>query len=118
MARDIAKLTEVAQDIEKYYNVPCRVLQADLSSPDSASRIHAATTEAGLKVDILVNNAGVCTQGEMVECETDDTLSMIQVNIGSVVRLSQLYGKDMKERRVRHSVVCLTHSVVIDSHIF
>ena len=100
VARDITKLSEVAQDIEKYYNVPCRVLQADLSSPDAASRIHAATTEAGLKVDILINNAGICSQGEMIEGDTDMTMGMIQVNVGSAVRLSQLYGKDMKERRV------------------
>ena len=99
VARDITKLTAVAQDIEKYYNVPCRVLQADLSSPDSASRIHAATTEAGLKVDILINNAGVCSHGEMTRGDLNSTIDMIQVNVGSVVKLSQLYGKDMKERR-------------------
>jgi len=99
VARDISRLTTVAREIEKYYNVPCRVLQADLSSPDCASRIHAATTEAGLKVDILINNAGSCTQGEMTESDLGDTLNMIQVNVGSVVELSRLYGKDMKDRR-------------------
>ncbi|KAL7521684.1 hypothetical protein ACHAWX_006358 [Stephanocyclus meneghinianus] len=99
VARDISKLTQVANDIETYYNVPCRILQADLSTPDCASRIHAATTEAGLNVDILVNNAGVCDQGEMVEGDIDSTMNMVQVNVGSVVQLSHLYGKDMKERR-------------------
>ena len=99
VARDITKLTAIAQDIEKYYNVPCRILQADLSSPDCASRIHAATTEAGLKVDILINNAGVCSHGEMTRVDRDSTNDMIQVNLVSVVKLSQLYGKDMKERR-------------------
>ena len=108
VARDISKLTQVANDIETYYNVPCRILQADLSTPDCASRIHAATTEAGLNVDILVNNAGVCDQGEMVEGDIDSTMNMVQVNVGSVVQLSHLYGKDMKERRVSlfmHSLI-------------
>ena len=99
VARDITKLNQVAQEIEKYYNVPCRVLQADLSAPDSASRIHAATKNAGLQIDILINNAGVCDQGEMVEGDIESTTNMIQVNVGSAVQLSQLYGKDMKERR-------------------
>ena len=99
VARDIAKLNQVAQEIEKYYNVPCRVLQADLSSPDSASRIHAATKNAGLQIDILINNAGVCNQGEMIEGDIESTMNMIQVNVGSAVQLSRLYGKDMKERR-------------------
>jgi short-subunit dehydrogenase len=101
VARDITKLTQVAKEIETYYNIPCRVLEADLSSPDCASRIYAATSEAGLKVDILINNAGVCTQGEMIEGDIDSTMNMLQVNVGSVVQLSHLYGKDMKDRRVR-----------------
>ena len=99
VARDIEKLKTVAKEIETYYNVPCCTIQADLAAPDCASRIYAATSEAGLKVDILVNNAGICTQGEMLDGEIDDSMQMIQVNVGSVVQLSQLYGRDMKKRR-------------------
>jgi len=99
VARDMSKLKAVARDIETYYRVPCRIIQADLASPGCAKKIHAATTEAGLKVDILVNNAGICSQGEMLESKIDDAMQMIQVNVGSVVQLSQLYGRDMKQRR-------------------
>ncbi len=99
VARDMPKLKAVAKDIETYYRVPCRIIQADLASPGCAQKIHAATTEAGLKVDILVNNAGICSQGEMLESKIDDATQMIQVNVGSVVQLSQLYGRDMKLRR-------------------
>ncbi|KAL7528515.1 hypothetical protein ACHAXR_002490, partial [Thalassiosira sp. AJA248-18] len=106
VARDLTKLSAVAKDIETYYNIPCRVLQADLNSPDCASRIHAATTSAGLNVDILVNNAGVCTHGDFIQRGDDgddvimeDVTRMIQVNIGSAAQLSRLYGRDMKARR-------------------
>ncbi|KAL7457051.1 hypothetical protein ACHAWC_008546 [Mediolabrus comicus] len=99
VARDVSKLSTVAKDIETHYGIPCRILQADLTSPDCASRIHAATTKAGLDVDILINNAGVCTHGELIEGDIDDAFRMIQVNVGSVVELSRLYGKNMKDRR-------------------
>ena len=106
VARDLTKLSAVAKDIEQYYNIPCRVLQADLNAPDCASRIHAATTAAGLNVDILVNNAGVCTHGDFIDGDIaastgtmEDVSRMLQVNIGSAVQLSRLYGQDMKERR-------------------
>lgn len=99
VARDLSRLRSVAEDIETHYDVPCRILRADLSSPDTASRIHAATTSAGLNVDILVNNAGVCTHGDFVDGDEDDMSQMMLVNIGAVTQLSRLYGEDMKERR-------------------
>lgn len=105
VARDAAKLKRVAEDIETYYGVACRVLRADLSEPDCAQRIHDATSGAGLEVDILVNNAGVCDHGRFIEQGDDgegglDAVSnMIQVNINTATRLSRLYGRDMKERR-------------------
>ncbi len=99
VARDLSRLRTVAEDIETHYDVPCRILRADLSSPDSASRIHAATKSAGLIVDILVNNAGVCTHGDFVDGNEADMAQMMLVNIGAVTQLSRLYGGDMKERR-------------------
>lgn len=99
VARDLSRLRTVAEDIETHYDVPCRILRADLSSPDSASRIHAATKSAGLHVDILVNNAGVCTHGDFVDGDEGDMAQMMLVNIGAVTQLSRLYGEDMKERR-------------------
>ena len=79
--------------------VPCRILQADLSEPDAAARIHTATTSAGLTVDILVNNAGVCHREDTVESSADSLLQTIAVNVASVASLSRLYGKDIKDRR-------------------
>ena len=99
VARDLEKLSAVAKDIETLYGIPCRILQADLTTQDCASRIHDATTKAGLDVDILINNAGVCTHGDLIDGNVNDALRMIQLNVGSVMELSRLYGKNMKARR-------------------
>ena len=97
VARDITKLKTVANDIERHYNVKVKILQADLSTSDCAQRIYDATK--GLNVDILVNNAGVCTHGDFVDGDSVDIMNMMSVNMGAVTQLSQLYGRDMKERR-------------------
>ena len=99
VARDLTKLSNVAKDIETYYDIPCRILQADLNSPNCAQRIHEATTSAGLNVDILVNNAGVCAHGDFLEGDLEIVSRMVQLNIVSVTQLSRLYGNDMKKRR-------------------
>jgi short-subunit dehydrogenase len=90
-------LKAVANDIERHYNVKVKILQTDLSTPDCAKRVYDATK--GLHVDILVNNAGVCTHGDFVDGDSVDVTNMMSINIGAVTHLSQLYGRDMKERR-------------------
>jgi short-subunit dehydrogenase len=99
VARDLSRLMAVAKDIEKHYDVSVRILQADLSSPNCARRIYDATTEAGLCVDILVNSAGLCAHGDFVDGDAIDVSRMVSVNVGAVTALSQLYGRDMRERR-------------------
>ena len=99
VARNMATLKVLADELVSCYGVPCCVLQADLSQPDAAAKVYRATKDAGLKVDILVNNAGICTHGEHVDTPLADIEQMVQINAGSVATLSHLYGKDMKKQR-------------------
>jgi len=99
VARDLTKLTALANELEACYGVDCHVLSADLSQPGVVERIYRTTNDAHMRVDILVNNAGVCTRGEMMESEGVHIRRMIDVNVGAVTALSHLYGKDMKARR-------------------
>ena len=99
VARSSDQLSTLALEIESCYGVRCHTLPADLSKPDAAFSVYKSTKAAGLRVDILVNNAGVCTKGELVESSTGDISRLLQLNIGAVTTLSQLYGKDMKDQR-------------------
>ena len=99
VARDVVKLTSLANDIERCYGVKCIVLPADLSKVDTAVKIHDATREAGLRVDILVNNAGISSTGTFVDMSVSYLQNIVQVNAMSVAILSNLYGRDMKEKR-------------------
>ena len=99
VARDMDKLITLAYEIESYYGVRVNVLQADLSQPRAAKQVYDTTTDWGMSVDVLVNNAGVCTHGTMVSQDLHDLDKMVQINVGSVTKLSSLYGQDMKKRR-------------------
>lgn len=50
-------------------------------------------------VSHLVNNAGVGNYGEFTETALDEELSMIQLNISSLVVLTKLFAQDMVKRR-------------------
>ena len=98
VARDVKRLTGLANDIELCYGVKCYVLQADLSETDAAERIHRTTKQAGLDVDLLVSNAGVCSAGLSVDIPNSEFHKMMSVNAVSVGMLNQLYGRDMKDK--------------------
>lgn len=99
VARDVERLTSLANDIERCYGVKCIVLPADLSKGDTAEKIHDATKEAGLRVDILVNNAGISSTGPYVDMSVSDVQKIVHVNAMAVAILSNLYGRDMKEKQ-------------------
>lgn len=99
VARDVAKLAQLASDLEACYGVKCCILEADLSKANIAEKIHQATTEAGISVDILINNAGVASEGLAVDSKTSFVEQMVMVNSLTYAKLSLLYGRDMKEKR-------------------
>ena len=99
VARDVDRLTSLANDLEACYGVKCCVLQADLAKPGVAENIYKTTEQAGLKVDILVNNAGFSTQGIAVDRPVKESTDMMQLNAVSPSILASLYGRGMKMRR-------------------
>jgi 2-deoxy-D-gluconate 3-dehydrogenase len=50
------------------------------------------------RIDILINNAGTIRRAPAVNYSEDDWQAVMEVNLSSVFRLSQLAGKQMIER--------------------
>ena len=73
-------------------------LTGDLSKSETPRAIFAETLEAFGRVDILVNNAGTIARAPAVEFSEEDWAIVIEVNLTSVFRLSQLAGRQMIER--------------------
>ena len=69
----------------------------DLSKPETARHLIGETLERFGRIDILVNNTGTIRRAPAVSYSEEDWVAVIEVNLSSVFRLSQLAGKQMIE---------------------
>ena len=74
-------------------------IAGDLVKPETARSLVEQTLERFGRIDILVNNAGTIRRAPAVDYSDDDWATVIEVNLSSVFRLSQLVGKQMIERQ-------------------
>jgi 2-deoxy-D-gluconate 3-dehydrogenase len=72
-------------------------ITGDLSKPETAKALVEQTLERFGRLDILINNAGTIRRAPAVDYSEDDWTTVIEVNLSSVFRLSQLAGRHMIE---------------------
>jgi short-subunit dehydrogenase len=72
------------------------VIAADLATPAGVEMVLADT--AGLDIGLLVAAAGFGTSGEVLEVDSGDELTMIDVNCRAVVEMTLAMGRRFKER--------------------
>lgn len=69
----------------------------DLSQPETAKHLVEQTLERFKRLDVLINNAGTIRRAPAVEYSEEDWTTVLEVNLSSVFRLSQLAGRHMIE---------------------
>ncbi len=72
--------------------------QGDMLDRETPRRLIEATLDRFGQLDILVNNAGMIRRAPAVDHPWEDWDAVIEVNLSSIFRLSQLAGKHMLER--------------------
>ena len=72
-------------------------ITGDLSDPETPKHLVARTIERFGRIDILINNAGTIRRAPAVDYSEEDWAAVIEVNLSSVFRLSQLAGRHMIE---------------------
>jgi short-subunit dehydrogenase len=75
------------------------VIAKDLEQPTAPQEIFSELQQRGIEIDILVNNAGHGQRGTFNELTIEQDLSMIRLNIESVVRLTKLFLAPMLARK-------------------
>jgi 3-oxoacyl-[acyl-carrier protein] reductase len=75
--------------------IGARAVQADVSSPDEATRL---VQEAG-DLDILVNNAGLTRDGLLARMPDDDWRTVIETNLSSVFYTCRAVCRPMMKKR-------------------
>ncbi len=90
VARDAARLDELAVELHDAHGVRVEVLAADLSSPVSRAAVEKRLADADAPVDLLVNNAGFGTAGHFVDLPVAREEQQVQLNVVAVLRLTSV----------------------------
>ncbi|MBD1362471.1 SDR family oxidoreductase [Mucilaginibacter sp. ZT4R22] len=99
VARTETKLQQMQAELINKYGILVQYFVADLSDVNAAKDLYKKVQQENLLVTHLVNNAGVGNYGNFTETSLEEELSMIQLNISSLVVLTKLFAKDMVSRK-------------------
>ena len=99
VARDGARLAELARGLQERHGVRADVLVADLVSVAGRASVEARLADLDHPVDLLVNNAGFGTFGPFADAAVDAETDEIELNVVAVVRLTHAALVGMKARR-------------------
>jgi 3-oxoacyl-[acyl-carrier protein] reductase len=92
-------LREVAASLDLKPDQKAEVITANLSEPEAASQLIAASEAAIGPVDILVNNAGLTRDGLLMRMKDEEWQTVLDVNLTAVMRLSRAVLRGMMKAR-------------------
>lgn len=90
VARDEARLTELARELRGRFRVRVTTIAIDLAEEDAVERIGATLREARITVGVLVNNAGFGVHAPFEASDLGRELAMIQVQLAAMLGLTKL----------------------------
>lgn len=98
VARDAARLEELAGELRTAYGVEAEVLAADLSERTQLQRVADRVADPGRPVDLLVNNAGFGSRRGFVSGALEEEERALDLMVKAVMVLSHAAGGAMRER--------------------
>ena len=99
VARSLDKLEELKQELKQDKQINVELFNIDLSLEGSPEKLYEYCKENNLDVSILVNNAGFGDFGKFSEGDLNKYKNMIDLNDKTLMTLTYLFIKDMKENR-------------------
>lgn len=97
VARDTKKLEKRAKEIETRHSVSVSCIACDLSQPQAADQLEQQLEDK--EVALLVYNAALSYIGAFEDNEIGYHQRMVQVNIITPMKLTQLFGTAMLKKR-------------------
>jgi uncharacterized protein len=99
VARDEARITELADTLRSAHRVHAHVLAADLLADAGLRAVEARLRDAADPIELLVNNAGMGTFGDFAATDIDAEEREIRLNVLALVRLAHAALEAMVPRR-------------------
>lgn len=98
VARTESDLQRVSKEISEKYSVEVKTIAKDLFDRENAFALYNEIVSQNIQIDILINDAGHGAYGEFIDTDIRKELSIIDLNISSLVVLTKLFLKDMVAR--------------------
>jgi short-subunit dehydrogenase len=98
VARTESDLQRVKNEISQKHGVEVQIIAKDLFDRENAFALYNEVVSKNIQIDILVNDAGHGAYGEFIDTDIRKELSIIDLNISSLVVLTKLFLKDMVAR--------------------
>lgn len=98
VARNLPRLTEIAETLKKEYGIMAEIIPQDLSDPQAPAKIYNELQQRSIQIDVLVNNAGFNEYGAFHKTRSEKEVQMIQVNMTSLTFLTKLLLPEMIDR--------------------
>ena len=99
VARSEDKLRSLCEELQTEHDISAQFLAVDLTEHDADKRVFEETEKRGVEVDWLVNNAGFGSMGDFSMLPLDRELTMIDLNVRSLVGLTHRYLLGMRKRK-------------------
>ena len=97
VARDIAKLTALAERLRGATGRHVELLPADLTHKEDVLRVEQRL-QSDERIGLLVNNAGVGATSDLIDSDVDSLEDMIQLNVTALTRLTRAAASGMAQR--------------------
>src|ERR1051326_5326023 len=86
-----SELRRLSAELNKEFGVEAQLIAKDLENDTAAQEIFDELSHAADPIEILVNNAGHGYRGNFWEIDIDRDLSILNLNVGAVLRLTKLF---------------------------
>lgn len=100
VARNAARLQEVAVDLGKQFGVGAKPFPLDLTSSAAPQFLFDQLRRENITVDVLINNAGYGKLGAFAEVPYEESAGQIELNITALTHLTKLFLAPMLERKL------------------
>ncbi|MDX6444879.1 MAG: uncharacterized protein QOH71_1953 [Blastocatellia bacterium] len=99
VARSEDKLITLCNELGRIKNTHAQYAAIDLSKPEAPAQLFEETQKRGLEINFLINNAGFGSMGEFTKLDLERELGMIDLNVRTLVELTQRFLVPMQERK-------------------
>lgn len=99
VARNAARLQEVAADLANQFGGSAKSFPLDLTSSAAPQFLFDQLQRENIIVDVLINNAGYGKLGAFAEVPYEESAGQIVLNISALTHLTKLFLAPMLERK-------------------